>query len=161
MDSFNIIWCTLWSDYFMVQHQRDTESGIFTAPVNLAEDFLFYFHNLLGEKKTGYYSSDEKTFVSVKLRHEEVEKITDWILNFNFSTRKPLGLIMPDLYLDEDKIRDTTVDVYCQIIAQFIGYLLENQSVGRDKIAKWAADNFMSFYANAYSEALRAKVAAQ
>lgn len=161
MDSFNIIWCTLWSDYFMAQHQRDTENVIFNAPTNLAEDFLFYLAQMLGEEKTGRYTTDEKTFVSVKLTREEVEKITDWIIDFNFSTRKPLGLMMPDLYLDEEKIRDTTVNVYCHTIAQFIGYMLEKQSVGRDKIAKWAAENFLLFYAKAYSEALMAKAAAK
>lgn len=161
MDNFNIIWCTLWSDYFMAKHQLDTENLIFDVPTSLATDFLFYFHNLLGEEKSGYYKSNEQEFVSVRLTNEEVERITDWILDFNFSTRKPFGLAMPDFFLDEDKIRGTTVNVYCNIITQVIAYMLKHQSAGRDKIAKWAAENFMLFYAQAYGEAITAKAAVE
>lgn len=161
MDDFNIVWCALWSDYFMAQHQRDTENVVFRVPTNLAEDFLFYLAEMLGEEKTGYFINDEKTFVSVKLTPQEIEKVTDWILDFNSSTRKPSGLVMPDLYLGDDKIRGTTVNVYCHLIGQVIAYMLKNQSAGRDKLAKWAAENFMLFYAQAYSEALRAKATAE
>ena len=116
---------------------------------------------MLGEEKQAYYTNDEKSHISVRLTHEEIEKITDWILDFNFSTRKPLGLPMPDFYLDEEEIRKTTVSAYSRVISKVILYMLEHQNVGRDNIAKWAAENFMLFYAEAHSEALMAKATAK
>jgi hypothetical protein len=104
MDSYNIIWCTLWSDYFMAQHQFDPESNRFSVPVKVAADFLFYLSEMLGEEKQGYYANNEEKFVAVELATDEIEKITDWIVDFNFATRKPLGFVMPDLYLDEEEI---------------------------------------------------------
>ncbi|MBZ1350596.1 hypothetical protein KZZ10_08040 [Alcaligenaceae bacterium LF4-65] len=157
MDSFNIIWCTLWSDYFMTQHQYDDENRRFNVPVAVAADFLFFLSEMLGQQKTGYYSDDEQKFVSVELSDEDVDKLTDWILDFNFSTRKPLGLTMPDLYLDEEKILVSTVNVYCHRIAEFLAYMIENQSKGRDEVAEWATKNFLLIYAKAYADALKAK----
>ena len=51
MDSFNIIWCTLWSDYFMTQYQYDDESRHFNVPVAVAADFLFFYLRCLDNKK--------------------------------------------------------------------------------------------------------------
>jgi hypothetical protein len=144
----------------MVQHQYDTESEFFDAPVDVATDFLFFLSEMLGEEKQAYYTNDEKSHVSVKLTHDEIERITDWIMDFNFSNRKPLGLPLPDIYLDEEEIRKTTVDVYSHTISKFILYMLEHQNLGRDNVAKWAAENFMLFYARAYSEALKAQATA-
>lgn len=157
MDNFNIVWCALWSDYFMAQHQRDTENLWFKVPTDLASDFLSYLASIVDDEKAGYFVNDDNDFVSVELTSQEIEKVTDWILDFNFSTRKPSGLAMPDFYLDEDKIRGTTVNVYCNIITQVIAYMLKHQSAGRDKVATWAAENFMLFYAQAYGEAIKAK----
>ena len=42
MDNFNITWSALWSDFFMLQYQHDTEREVFDAPVYVATDFLFY-----------------------------------------------------------------------------------------------------------------------
>jgi hypothetical protein len=64
---------------------------------------------------------------------------------------------MPDLYLDEEKILESTVNVYCQRIAEFIAYMIENQVQGREKIAEWATKNFLLIYARAYADALNAK----
>jgi len=157
MDSFNIIWCALWSDYFMTQHQHDDESRTFNVPTDVAADFLFFLSEMLGHQKIGHYSDDQQKFVSVELTDEEIKKLTDWILDFNFSTRNPLGLAMPDLYLDEEKILESTVNVYCQRIAEFIAYMIENQDQGREKIAEWATKNFLLIYARAYADALNAK----
>lgn len=157
MDKFNIVWCTLWADFFMTQHQYDTESTSFNAPVNVASDFLFFLSEMLGHKKNAYYANQEKTFVRVELTENEIEKITDWIVDFNFSTRKPLGLVMPDLYLEEEKIAGDTVNIYCHRIAEFIAYMIKNQEQGRDKVADWAVNSFMQIYAKAYGEALQAR----
>jgi hypothetical protein len=158
MDKFNVIWCTLWSDYFMTQHQFDNGNHSFNAPVSVASDFLFFLSELLGYKKEAHYANSEKTFVTIKLTDDEIEKITDWIVDFNFSTRKPFGLMMPDLYLDEEKIAGDTVNIYCHRIAEFIAHIINNQNTGRDKIADWALGNFMAIYAKAYSEALQEKI---
>ena len=157
MDNFNIIRCTLWSDYFMTQHQYDDENRRFNVPVVVAEDFLFYLSETLGELKNGYYSDNEQKFVSVEMTDEDVDKLTDWILEFNYSTRKHLDLTMPDLYLDEEKILVSTVNVYCHRIAEFLAYMIENQSKGRDEVAEWATKNFLLIYAKAYADALKAK----
>ncbi len=157
MDSYNIIWCTLWADYFMAQHQYNPEADRFNVPVKVAADFLFFLSEMLGDEKNGYYASEEKKFVTVQLSVEEIEKLTDWIIDFNHSTRKPLGLIMPDLYLEEEKIAATTVNVYCHRIVEFIAHMNENQDRGRDEVAEWAAKNFISIYMKAYADALQAK----
>ena len=157
MDSFNIIWCTLWSDYFMTQRQYDDESRHFNVPVAVAADFLFFLSEMLGQQKTGYYSDDEQKFVSLELSDEDVDKLTNWILDFNFSTRKPLGLPMPDLYLDGEEILSSTVSIYCQWITEFISHMIKNQDQGREEVAEWASKNFLLFYARAYSDALKAK----
>ncbi len=161
MDRYNIIWCTLWSDYFMTQHQYDPEAKRFNVPVKVAADFLFFLSEILGEEKKGYHANDEEKFVTVELSGKDIEKLTDWIVNFNFSTRKPLGLVMPDLYLDEEKITATTVNVYCHRVSEFIAYMNENQDRGRDEIAEWAAKNFIAIYSNAYAEALKAKMSSK
>jgi hypothetical protein len=51
MDSFNIIWCTPWSDYFMTQHQYDNENRRFNVSVAVAADFLFFYQRCLDNKK--------------------------------------------------------------------------------------------------------------
>lgn len=160
MDSYNIIWCTLWSDYFMTQHQYATDNKRFSVPERVTADFLFFLSEVLGVEKNGYYADDEKKFVTVELSEGDIEKLTDWIVDFNFSTRKPLGLVMPDLYLDDEKIIATTVNVYCHRISEFIAYINKNQDQGREKIAEWAAKNFITIYAKAYADALQAKTAA-
>lgn len=159
MDSFNIIWCTLWSDFFMAQHQFDTESDRFIVSLEVAPDFQFFLSGILAYEKPAYYANEEKTVARVTITAEEIEKITDWIIEFNLSTRVPNGLMMPDLYLDAEKIEVTTVNIYCNTISDFIAYMLKNQNLGRDRIAKWAAENFMLIYAKAYSEALQAQAA--
>ena len=157
MDDFDIVRCALWSDHFMSLHQRDTTRAVFRVGTILADDFLLFLAQVLDEEKTGYFINAEKLFLSVELTPQEVEQITDWILDFNFSIRKPSGLVMPDLYLDEEKIRATTVNVYCHFIEDVIAYMLKHESAGRDKLAKWAAENFMLFYAQAYGAAIKAK----
>jgi hypothetical protein len=157
MDGFNIIWCTLWADFFMAQHQFNTESDRFIISVEVVSDFQFFLSGILGYEKKAYYANEEETVARIKITAEEIEKITDWIVDFNLSTRVPNGLMMPDLYLDEEKIEVATVNIYCNTISDFIAYMLKNQNLGRDKIAKWAAENFMLIYAKAYSEALQAQ----
>lgn len=154
MDKFNVVWCTVWSDFFMAQHQYDTDSLTFQVTTDGAADFLFYLHNLLGHEKNGHYIDDDKQFVAVKLTPEEVEKITDWIMNFNLTVRKPVGIPMPDFYLDEEKIEKSTVNVYCHRFVEFILYILKKQHIGRDEIADWALKNIMNIYMKAYSDAL-------
>jgi hypothetical protein len=83
---------------------------------------------MLGQQKTGYYSDDEQKFVSVELSDEDVDKLTDWILAFNSSTRKPLGLMMPDLYLDDEEILSSTVSIYCQWITEFISQMADSST---------------------------------
>ena len=157
MDNFNIIWLTLWSDCFMTQYQHDLESKKFIVPVKVATDFLFYLSEMLGYKKEAHYDDEEKEFVAVELSADEIEGITSWIIDFNHSTRKPLGLIMPDLYLDEETISLETAILYWNRTTDFLAYMIENQNKGRDEVAKWAMDNFNPFYLNVYSEALKAK----
>ena len=158
MDKFNVIWCTLWSDYFMAQHQYDKDSLDFQVSSDAASDFLFYLSELLGYKKDWFYSDEEKDFVFVTLTEEEIEKITDLIIDFNFYNRKSVGLGLPDLYLDEEKIALSTVNIYCQTISDFVLYMLKHQHVGRDEIADWAAQNFMPIYVQAHTESLRLKI---
>ena len=160
MDKFNVIWCALWSDYFMTQHQYDKDSLDFQVTSEVAADFLFYLQELLGYKKEGFYSEEEKDFVFVTLSKDEIEKITDWILDFNFSVRKPTGLELPDLYLDEENIAISTVNVYCQTISDFILYMINNQHVGRNEIAEWASQNFTGIYLQAQTESIKLKSAA-
>ena len=159
MDSFNIVWCTLWSDYFMTQHQFDTENDVFNVPTELANDFLFYLAEILRVEKKGYFIYDHQETVSVKLSEEEVERLTDWIMDFNFSTRKPIGIPMPDLYLDEESIRPSTVNAYCHRISEFLTYILKNQNLGREKIGEWAMQNILAIYSRAYRDALEEKSA--
>jgi hypothetical protein len=157
MDAFNVVLISYWSDYFMIQHQYDTSKTAFIVPKKLTKDFTDYLSIPLGQKSKWNCTIDKREIVSVHLTTEEVEKITDWILNFNFSTRNQLGLVMPVFHLDEDKIRITTVNVYCSMISQIISYILDKESVGRDKVATWAIDNFVLFYGKTIGEAIKAK----
>lgn len=157
MDKFNVIWCTLWSDFFMAQYQYDNDSLDFQAPSESAVDFLFYLSELLGYTKKAFYTDNDEDIVYVTLSKEEIEKITDWILDFNFSTRGPAGLMMPDLYLDEPKISLSTLDVYFRTISDFVLYMVKNQHVGRNEIADWAATNFVPIYFQAHTESLKLK----
>ena len=155
MDSFNVIWCTLWSDYIMAIHQYDTESNTFTVPTDVASDFLFFLSEILGAKKSAHYLDDSKEAVMVRLDGAEIDALTDWIMGFNFTTRKPSGLPMPDLYLGEEKIRNTTVNSYCGHIADFLLTMVTNQNQGRDNVAQWARSNFESIYKVAHLDALQ------
>ena len=159
MDKFNVIWCALWSDYFMTQHQYDKDSVDFQVTSAAAADFLFYLKELLGYKKDGFYSDEEKDFVFVTLSNDEIEKITDWIIEFNFALRRPANLMLPDLYLGEEKIALSTVNVYCQTISDFILCMINNQQIGRNEIADWATQNFAGFYLQAQSESIKLKSA--
>lgn len=158
MDAFNVVLFSYFSDYFMVQHQFDTKKTVFIIPENLASVFTYYLSASLGEKSNWNCTIDDNTqIVSFHLTSAEIEKVTDWILNFNSATRNQLGLAMPVFYLDEDKIRGTTVDVYCSMISQMITYILSKENSGRDRIANWAIDNFMTFYGQTIGEAIKAK----
>lgn len=141
----------------MTQHQYDLESKKFKVPVKVATDFLFYLSEMLGYQKEAHYDDGEKKIVAVEMSSDEIERITNWIIDFNHSTRKPLGLTMPDLYLDEETISLETVSLYWNRTTDFLAYMVENQDKGRDEVAKWAMDNFNPFYLNVYSEALEAK----
>jgi len=137
----------------MTIHQYDTKKDTFNVPTDVASDFLFFLSEILGAKKNAYYLNDAKDTVVVQLEEAEIEELTDWIMNFNLTTRKPAGLIMPDLYLDEEKIRSTTVTAYCSHIAEFIYYMITKQNLGREKIGQWAASNFTAIYMKADSKA--------
>ena len=155
MDKFNLIWCTLWSDYIMAIHQYDTKNDAFNVPADVASDFLFFLTEVLGVKKSAHYLDDSKQAVTVRLEKSEIDALTDWIMGFNFSTRKPAGLPMPDLYLKEEKIRNTTVMSYCSHISEFILTMITNQEKGRDDVAQWAWFNFESTYKVAHQDALQ------
>jgi hypothetical protein len=155
MDGFNVIWCTLWSDYIMAIHQCDTENDAFNVPADVASDFLFFLSEVLRAKKRAYYLDDSKQAVVVRLDKSEIDALTDWIMNFNFSTRKPAGLPMPDLYLGEEKIKKTTVISYCSHISDFIFTMVTNQKNGRDNVAQWAWSNFEYTYREAHRDALQ------
>jgi len=157
MDVFNLVWCALWSDLFMVQHQYDMENDVFNVPTEIASDFLFFLSEVLQLEKKGYHLYDDEDTVSVKLSTDEIDTLTDWISNFNHSLRSQSSLPMPDFYLDEENIRPTTVNAYCQRISEFIAYILKNQSIGREKIGGWAMENFVAIYSKAYSDALLGK----
>lgn len=155
MDSFNVIWCTLWSDYIMAIHQYDTKNDAFSVPTDVASDFLFFLSEILGAKKSARYLDDSKEVVVVRLDESEIDALTDWIMSFNFTTRKPAGRPMPDLYLGEEKIRKTTVNAYCSHIADFLLTMVTNQNKGRDNVAQWARSNFESTYKAAHHDALQ------
>lgn len=155
MDSFNVIWCTLWSDYIMTIYQYDTENDAFNVPADVASDYLFFLSEVIGVKKSAHYLDDSKQAVVVRLDESEIDALTDWIMHFNFSTRKPAGLPMPDLYLGEEKIRNTTVIAYCSHISDFILTMIENQKKGRDNVAQWAWSNIESTYQEAHRDALQ------
>ncbi|WP_146183837.1 hypothetical protein [Limnohabitans sp. T6-20] len=125
------------------------------AYVDVASDYLFFLSEVLGVKKSAYYLDDSKQAVVVRLDESEIDALTDWIMNFNFSTRKPAGLPMPDLYLGEEKIRNTTVIAYCSHISDFILTMVENQKKSRDNVAQWAWSNFESTYKEAHRDALQ------
>jgi hypothetical protein len=139
----------------MTIHQYDTENDAFNVPTDLASDYLFFLSEVLGINKSAHYLDDSKQAVVIRLNESEIDVLTDWIMNFNFSTRKPAGLPMPDLYLGEEKIRNTTVIAYCSHISDFILTMVENQKKGRDNVAQWAWSNFESTYKEARSDALQ------
>lgn len=155
MDKFNVIWCALWSDYIMTIHQYDTKIDAFNVPADVASDCLFFLSEVLGVKKSANYLDDTKQAVVVRLDDSEIDALTDWIMSFNFSTRKPAGLPMPDLYLEEEKIKNTTVISYCSHISEFILTMITNQKMGRDNVAQWAWSNFESTYKEAHRDALQ------
>jgi hypothetical protein len=139
----------------MTIHQYDTENDAFNVPADVAADFLFFLSEVLGVKKSAHYLDDSKKAVVVRLDESEIDALTDWIMSFNFSTRKPAGLPMPDLYLGEEKIRNTTVISFCSHISDFILTMLSNQKKGRDNVAQWAWSNFESTYKEAHRDALQ------
>ena len=157
MDKFNVIWCALWSDYIMTIHQYDPETEYFSVTTDVAQDFLFFLSEILGIKKDAYLSENSKDVAVVGISKEEMDRLIDWILDFNSKIRKPAGLPMPDLYLDEEKILDSTVIIYCNLISGLIYQMLTHQNEVREKVADWAAENFSSFYMRAYAEALQEK----
>jgi len=155
VDSFNLIWCALWSDYIMTLHQYDTENHSFNVTADLAPDFLSFVSNVIGVQKRGNYLDDSMQTVVLTMDDSEIEALTDWIMNFNFSTRKPAGLPMPDVYLGEEKIRYSAVISYCSFITDFILTMVSNQQKGRDHLTNWAWSNFESMYEAAQIEALK------
>jgi hypothetical protein len=139
----------------MAIHQYDTENDAFNVPTDVASDFLFFLSEILGVKKSAHYLDNSKQAVVVRLNESEIDALTDWIMNFNFSKRKPTGLPMPDLYLGEEKIRNTTGISYCSHISDFILTMVTNQNKGRDNVAQWAWSNFESTYKEAHRDALQ------
>ncbi|PUE09912.1 hypothetical protein B9Z33_07190 [Limnohabitans sp. T6-20] len=139
----------------LLDWRRHCQMGWPDAYVDVASDYLFFLSEVLGVKKSAYYLDDSKQAVVVRLDESEIDALTDWIMNFNFSTRKPAGLPMPDLYLGEEKIRNTTVIAYCSHISDFILTMVENQKKSRDNVAQWAWSNFESTYKEAHRDALQ------
>jgi hypothetical protein len=158
MDAFNVVWSTLWGDYVMAQYQQDMETEELVVYVDSAADLQFFLSNILKKEVIGRYTDEDKNVVSIMLSSEEMELITEWINEFNFQYRKPIGLPFPDYYLDEENIRDSTVNIYGKWLSDFAGYMVKNQSAGREKIAKWALDNIEKIYINAGIEAKKAAV---
>jgi hypothetical protein len=158
MDAFNVVWSTVWGDYVMAQYQQDMDTRELLVFVDNAYDFQFFLSNILQKEITGRYTDAKKDVVSFSLDSEEMEAVTDWINEFNMQYRKPIGLPFPDYYLEEENIRDSTVNIYGKWLTDFVGYMVKNQNIGRDEIAKWAIENFAKFYINAGIEAKKAAV---
>jgi len=152
MDTFNIVWCTLWSDFFMAQHQFNFETNSFAVAKEYANDFQYYLSGVLNKEVIGIYTDENEDNVYLQISNEEIELVTDWILNFNQNFRKPMGIPLPDLYFDNETIKASTVVIYCESLSQFSHYLLENQN-DRDRIGKWALENISQLYVNTAIEA--------
>ena len=60
MDVFNLVWCALWSDLFMVQHQYNMENDVVNVPTEIASDFLFFLSEILQVEKNGYHLYDDE-----------------------------------------------------------------------------------------------------
>jgi hypothetical protein len=156
MDTFNVVWSTLWGDYVMAQYQQDNEIEELLVHVDSAPDFQFFLSNILQIELQGRYTDSERDTVSYALSAKQMEAVTDWINEFNQQYRKPIGLPFPDFYLDEENIRDTTVNIYSQWITDFVSYMVKNQNSGRDKIGEWALDNIFKVYSNANLQSKKA-----
>lgn len=146
----------LWGDYVMAQYQQDMEIDALVVYVDRAADFQFFLSNILQNEVKGRYTDEEKDVVSFALTYDEIEKITDWINEFNFQYRKPMRLPFTDFYLDEENIRDSTVNIYSKWLTDFLAYMVTNLGAGREEIGKWALDNVLKVYINAGIEAKKA-----
>lgn len=146
MDKFNLAWSALWSDYFMLQYQFNTGAlGISVYKEN-AHDLKFFLENILNEPTKGYYLDDDEKDVWFELDVQKMKKITDWIIEFNDRYRKPLGMVMPDFYLGREKIEESTVHIYSNVLVDLNSYIIKNQHVDRDGVGAWALNNMMFYY---------------
>lgn len=149
MDTFNVVWCTLWGDYVMAQYQQDMDRKFFVVIEKNASDFHFFLSNILQKDVRGRFTDQEKDVVAYVLTEEEIESVTSWIHEFNQMYRKPSGFMLPDYYLDEENIRDSTIEIYSKSFTDMLSYMLEIQHEGRDKVAEWAIQNIYALYMNA------------
>ena len=156
MDKFDIVWHSLWSDYFMSLHQFNRESNEFVVIEELAQDFKLFINNILQREIDKYYSDEEKGLLIAKITQADIVTITEWVLNFNENIRISAGLNeFPDLFLGGEHIRSTTIDIYANYLLDFIEHINKNKVNDREKIASWAISKFHDVYEHAKSESLK------
>jgi hypothetical protein len=70
--------------------------------------------------------------------------------------RRKYALVMPDFYLDGEKIILSTVNTYCHVLGKYLNEIVNSPTVSDEDLSGWARENYEKFYVTAHSLSLKA-----